>query len=88
MLTETILNCVTHQSGTPTQQPRARKTSQSPWFKGIKLKNKKRSLARKLKHSPQDTKIRELLYLTERNLHHLVRKNKIEYKRPLIEKLQ
>ena len=91
MFTETILNCAT-VSGTPIQKPRTWKKSHPPpppWFKGecIKMKNKTRSLARKLKHSPQDNKIRELLYLTKQRYHHLVQKNKIEYKCSLIEKM-
>ena len=87
-LTETILNCAS-QSGISTQKIKLKNTNQPPWFtrECTKLKNKIRGLAKKLKSSPNDSVLRESLFATKKKFSNLIRKNKLEYKQSLIEKM-
>ena len=94
LLSSTLLKCASWNS-TTTENKEKRKqksvdTHQKPWFdKDCKeAKRKINTIAKQLKHKPNDPKIRESLFSTKRTFKNLIKKKKLLYKQSIIQEMQ
>ena len=72
------------------KKARCKNTSGNPWFDHECKTTKKKinGIARQLKRSPWDARLRENLFITKRLFKNMIKKKKILYKKSIIDKMQ